>query len=895
MTGLLRVDQHTRGLRFRKLDLHVHTPASKDFAERSITPEALVQEALKKGLEAIAVTDHNSGAAVDDVKAAGKDRGLTVFPGVEITCSGGKEGVHIVAIFDPSCSRAHVEGLLSALGLRPEQYGDMKAVVNKNPIEVVETIHGRCALAVLAHVNSSRGVFHDMKGQQRTNLIQHPFVAAAEATDFQNAGLKKDRKRAVDLLDGTDPEYRRKLAVYQASDNPSGQRDGEHGLAGIGSRSAYFKMDRIDLDALRQCFADPDVRIRQDFEYRTQTYPFIKSIRVTGGFLDHSEASFHEGLNSILGAKGAGKSLLVEFMRFALDQPPTNEEILDDHGGKLRERLLDYGVVDVTIMDETGKELSFKRTYDPAEGNPYEAPGREDVAQLFPVLFLSQNEIIRIAESEEEQIAFIDRFFDFRSYQSDITLLERQLSTLDGDLAESMRASRELKEIEKRMRVRSADLEKLDRALKNPVFDDYAKLETKDRTLRDQRAHLQNAVGRLDRSSGELVGPTPPVPTDALAEDPAVRRAVERSAKARELISQALDTVRAEIGGLVAKGEEEYQRWHASFQEGRKRYEEAIQKEGGDYKALAQQRAKAVKELESLQERVRTLKEVADRLETIRGSRKARLTELHNAYEKYTAERKARCERIEAESSGRLKVRIHEASNVDEFRDHLASLKKGSHVRDADIERIATKVGPGDFIQAIIKYSLSGNEAHLGDLANKTEIGTTRIQALADFLTEEGRYETLLALEYKAIPQDRPEIRYNLGDDNYQLLEQLSVGQKCTAMLIIALSEGTMPIVIDQPEDSLDLRTIWEDICTKVRRGKERRQFIFTTHNSSVAVASDSDKFIIMEADAGGGKVVFSGSMDHQPVSAEALKYLEGGEQTYRTKYRKYRGDAIVG
>jgi ABC-type multidrug transport system ATPase subunit len=84
----------------------------------------------------------------------------------------------------------------------------------------------------------------------------------------------------------------------------------------------------------------------------------------------------------------------------------------------------------------------------------------------------------------------------------------------------------------------------------------------------------------------------------------------------------------------------------------------------------------------------------------------------------------------------------------------------------------------------------------------------------------------------------------------------LSVGQKCTAMLVIALTVGVVPIVIDQPEDSLDIRSIWEDMCSKIRRGKEWRQFIFTTHSSSLAVASDTDKFLIMEATSTHGKVL---------------------------------------
>ena len=106
--------------------------------------------------------------------------------------------------------------------------------------------------------------------------------------------------------------------------------------------------------------------------------------------------------------------------------------------------------------------------------------------------------------------------------------------------------------------------------------------------------------------------------------------------------------------------------------------------------------------------------------------------------------------------------------------------------------------------------------------------------------------------------------------------------------------EGDWPKVkayyrmIDQPEDSLDIKSIWTDVCVKLRDGKERRQFIFTTHNSSLAVASDSDNFLIMEADANKGRVDLTGSMDHEPLGNEVLDYLEGGIETYRRKFVKY-------
>lgn len=58
---------------------------------------------------------------------------------------------------------------------------------------------------------------------------------------------------------------------------------------------------------------------------------------------------------------------------------------------------------------------------------------------------------------------------------------------------------------------------------------------------------------------------------------------------------------------------------------------------------------------------------------------------------------------------------------------------------------------------------------------------------------------------------------------------------------------------------------------------------------SSLAVASDTDKFIIMEGEAATSKIIFSGSMDHNPINEQVMKYLEGGPDTYRTKFEKYR------
>ena len=97
------------GTKWYKCDLHLHTPASKCFRDRSITPEQWVQEAIRKGLDCVAVTDHNTGEWVDDLKAAANGTSLVVFPGVELTCSDAK--VHLLIIFDTHATKQTVEAL----------------------------------------------------------------------------------------------------------------------------------------------------------------------------------------------------------------------------------------------------------------------------------------------------------------------------------------------------------------------------------------------------------------------------------------------------------------------------------------------------------------------------------------------------------------------------------------------------------------------------------------------------------------------------------------------------------------------------------------------------------------------------------------------------------------
>ncbi|MDF2533070.1 MAG: hypothetical protein K0Q65_2651 [Clostridia bacterium] len=77
------------------VDLHVHTALSP-CGDDEMTPNNIVNMAMLKGLDIIAITDHNSCANVEAVMDAGRNKGLMVIPGIEVQS---KEEVHLICLF----------------------------------------------------------------------------------------------------------------------------------------------------------------------------------------------------------------------------------------------------------------------------------------------------------------------------------------------------------------------------------------------------------------------------------------------------------------------------------------------------------------------------------------------------------------------------------------------------------------------------------------------------------------------------------------------------------------------------------------------------------------------------------------------------------------------------
>jgi ABC-type lipoprotein export system ATPase subunit len=144
--------------------------------------------------------------------------------------------------------------------------------------------------------------------------------------------------------------------------------------------------------------------------------------------------------------------------------------------------------------------------------------------------------------------------------------------------------------------------------------------------------------------------------------------------------------------------------------------------------------------------------------------------------------------------------------------------------------------------------------------------------------------------------------KYDLKVDQKDLSE-LSPGERGGLLLIfyLMLDRQDIPLVIDQPEDNLDNKSVYESLVTFIKQAKKRRQIILVTHNPNLAVVADAEQIVHVSIDKKNGKHefdFFSGSIEDARINQAVVDILEGTLPAFdnrRLKYRKRDRRAVLG
>ncbi len=319
---------------WRRMDLHLHTPASSDYQEPYVSPLQILQKAEERGLDILAFTDHNSvrGYAnlwreIEDLelleylgrlqpeeterlneyrRLLGK---MLLLPGFEFTAT---FGFHILAIFPEPTSVRLMEHVLMLLGVPEDRFGSGEVGATTDVLRAYEVLSDHGALVIGAHVNSTHGVAMQglrFGGQTKIAYTQDEHLHALEVTDL---ALGAHRRSTARFFNGTKSEYPRRMHCIQGSDAHRLDRDPRRDTnLGIGDRATEVLLPTISFAALKSLFLGDDFARTRPYFPESAIVDIVKEARAEG---NTPVQAFHESFRT----KRTGVShLLKDVVAFA--------------------------------------------------------------------------------------------------------------------------------------------------------------------------------------------------------------------------------------------------------------------------------------------------------------------------------------------------------------------------------------------------------------------------------------------------------------------------------------------------------------------------------------------------------------------------------------------------
>lgn len=143
---------------------------------------------------------------------------------------------------------------------------------------------------------------------------------------------------------------------------------------------------------------------------------------------------------------------------------------------------------------------------------------------------------------------------------------------------------------------------------------------------------------------------------------------------------------------------------------------------------------------------------------------------------------------------------------------------------------------------------------------------------------------------------DHIHVRYEISYDGVDI-RKLSPGTRGIVLLLLYLAlddADDRPLIIDQPEENLDPRSVYDELVSLFIAAKQKRQVIIVTHNANLVINTDADQIIIAEAGrhraSGLPRISYkSGGLENAEIRKDVCNILEGGEIAFKERARRLR------
>ena len=827
------------------------------------------------------VDEWNTG--VDDDGTPFREKIFAVFPGFEPSLNQGSNGLHLLFLFDPEIGRANYLKAFDLImgGVSPWS-GNSLQMSSKNATEAfneLQQFHRReCPqtsdggyewnyITLAPHIDGDKGLLKSQKAQV-LRLFRHSEIAGLELGDGK---LPEDVTQNRDwLVDGMTEHHQ---AFFHGSDACTVDK--------IGSRYTWLKLANPKIEALRQAFIASESRARIAYkrgpggdlheicdppDVTMNERPWLKSVSISGGASFFSQGGadgkgsrfdLSPDLTCIIGGSMTGKSTFLDGLRvYVKAELPKDDPLIQQ----------------VRARGMTGF-LGGSPNVD------LQCPGRDVTATLheqWPAVFYTQNELQRLAQDADAVESILARLV--ASERRNIEWIEEDLESCD----------QELKGIATRLS-----------CLYSEIGDAEQAYDRSKRAAHDLAAFSDAGVDTLNSVSSELQLWRETAKSGAQLSSDVGLALTSAESFERPEIGDSLVSLLSDAGASESAKDLD-SRWQNTVA--------ALRSASTEFDGAIGSIASILSTIQRLENEVRIQ---VDKELAARGLDGARINELQAlnsqaallpSYEAHLGETRDRLSglerafqglidgrRIIIENQRRAYERIIES--VEEQFDHRITAQRVDNGRSLDLHNFILGLAQRGVTRWWNELS-DENPPSSTDLLEMLDAGQLAKVGMSGAVQETFK-ESLTVSKRRELAAIRSRDRYSLkvkvDDDSYRPLESLSGGQRVNTLLSLLLeTEDERPLVIDQPEDELDNRFLFDTMLPALKKLKGKRQIIVATHNANIVVNGDADQVIQLEATANHGQVACSGAIESAEMRDAIVRTVDGGDEAFRLRRLKY-------
>lgn len=325
---------------YKKIDLHIHTPASNCYVKTEETNileqeyRLLIERMIESDVEIFAITDHNNINGYENIinlvnitpEYQEKLQNRLILPGIEIDCYGN----HFLAIFSNEISIDKIKNFIANCGL--ENKDIPQSADRVTPLLLCEQVYELNGMIILAHADSTKGFLYSYFkvrkqnseeieniepitiGKTIENVLNHNSMLGVSINDCNNL------EQCKNLLKQWNVENKK---ILRFSDSHSSCKEYSGSGKPLGERCCYIKIGNLSYSALMNSLRqiNDNVFFEKPIE-SNKTY--VVGLAVQGGFLINNITDkqsfalfpFSSDLNCLIGARGTGKSTLLEIIDY---------------------------------------------------------------------------------------------------------------------------------------------------------------------------------------------------------------------------------------------------------------------------------------------------------------------------------------------------------------------------------------------------------------------------------------------------------------------------------------------------------------------------------------------------------------------------------------------------